>query len=323
MSRERSEVTTPRRGRDVVGRVGGLFAVVAAALSTACASQSAPPQGTADTLELRVLDVGQGDAILIRHAGTTVLVDAGETDRIAAQLQALGVDTIDLAVASHNHDDHIGGMDAVLRTFLVRAYVDNGHPATTRIQRTVLTLLHERGVAYHEASALADSALALGDATLRVIPSPVTGRNVGANDRSVALLLTRGGFHAFLTGDSERRELAALLREADIPDVDVLKAAHHGSRTGVLPAWLGRTRPEVIVVSVGAGNSYDLPDEDAMAAYGAEGRTVLRTDRDGDIVVSVDARGCYRVRGTRERSIPRAQGGPSACASTPAKETIP
>ena len=303
--------------------MGSGAALLAAVLSTACASRSAPPAATGDTLELRVLDVGQGDAILIRHAGTTVLVDAGETDRVASQLRSLGVDTIDLAVASHNHDDHIGGMDVVLRTFPVREYVDNGHPANTRIQRTVLALLRERGVAYHEAAALSDSTIALGDATLRIIPSPVRGNRVSANDESVALLLTRGSFRALLTGDSERRELAALLREARIPDVDVLKAAHHGSRNGVLPAWLSRARPEVVVVSVGAGNSYGLPDEDALAAYGAEGRTVLRTDRDGDVIVSVDARGCYRVRGSLERSIPPVQGGPAACTSAPAKETVP
>lgn len=320
MSRERWEVTA-RVG--FVRALGSLAVVGAAALCAACASRSAPRPLTADTLELRVLDVGQGDAILIRHAGTTVLVDAGETDRIAARLQALGVDTIDLAVASHNHDDHIGGMDAVLRTVPVRTYMDNGHPATTRIQATVLTLLQERDVAYRDASALADSVLALGDATLRVVPSPLRGDRVSANDQSVVLLLARAGFRAILTGDSERRELAALLREADIPDVDVLKAAHHGSRNGVLPAWLARTRPEVVVVSVGAGNSYGLPDEDAMAAYGAEGRTVLRTDRDGDVVVSVDARGCYRVRGSGEHSFPPVQGGPPACASGPAKETVP
>ena len=313
-----------RQARSVFGWALAAGAVAwAGTLLSACAARSAPPHDTGDTLELRILDVGQGDAILIRNAGRTVLVDAGETDRIAAQLQALGVDTLDLVVASHNHDDHIGGMDAVLRAFPVRGYLDNGHPANTRIQRTVLTLLRERGIAYHEAAELSDSIVTLGDATLRVIPSPVRGDHVNANDESVALLLTRGGFRALLTGDSERRELAALLRGGRIPDVDVLKAPHHGSRTGVLRAWLERTRPEIVVVSVAAGNSYGLPDEDAMAAYGAEGRTVLRTDRDGDVVVSVDPRGCYRVDGSGPRSVPPVLGGPAACVRTPAKETVP
>jgi len=295
----------------------------AAAMAPSCARTPANATNRQPVLELRFLDVGQGDAILIRHAGKTVLVDAGETDGIVAILRALGVDTIDLAVASHNHDDHIGGLDAVLQAFPVRFYLDNGHPANTRIQRRVLELVRDRGVTYRDAGALTDSVIALGDAALRVIPSPVTGSRVNPNDESVALVLERAGFRALLTGDSERRELGALLRGARIPDVDVLKAPHHGSRTGVIPSWLARTRPEVVAISVGTGNTYGLPDEDALAAYGEGGRAVLRTDLDGDIVVTVDSRGCYEVRAGRTGEEVRARGGPAACAVPPTQESRP
>lgn len=309
---------------EAAGRAAAGLALLAAYLVAAgCAASPAPPAQTPGSFELRFLDVGQGDAILIRGAGRTVLVDAGETDRIAAQLRALGVDTIDLAVASHNHDDHIGGMDAVLRTFLVRFYLDNGRPANTRIQRTVLELVRDGGVTYRDAAALDDSVVALGDAALRVLASPVQGRRAKPNDESIALLLHRGAFRALLTGDSERRELGALLREARIPDVDVLKVPHHGSRNGVIPSWLKRTRPEVVVISVGAGNSYGLPDEDALAVYGEGGRAVLRTDLDGDIVITVDSRGCYEVRAGRSGGEVRAHGGPAACAVPPTQETRP
>ena len=323
MNRERGPLRADaRRGAGRALRAALRLAL--AALPAACAARSSPPAAASgDTLELRVLDVGQGDAILLRGGGAAVLVDAGETDRVTGQLRALGVDSLGLVIASHNHDDHIGGMDAVLRDVPVRTYVDNGHPANTRIQRTVIGLLQERGVPYRDAADLADSAIALGDATLHIIPSPVRGNRVGANDRSVVVLLSRGAFRALLTGDSERRELAALLREADVPDVDVFKAPHHGSRTGLLPAWLARTRPEVILLSVAAGNSYGLPDEDALAAYGAGGRPVFRTDRDGDLVVTVDSRGCYRVRGTGAGSAHAVTGGPASCPPTTSLEKAP
>jgi len=295
----------------------------AAAMAPSCVRTPANATNRQPVLELRFLDVGQGDAILIRHAGKTVLVDAGETDGIVAILRGLGVDTIDLAVASHNHDDHIGGLDAVLQAFPVRVYLDNGHPANTRIQLRVLELVRDRGVTYRDASALTDSVIALGDATLRVIPSPVTGSRVNPNDESVALLVEFAGFRALLTGDSERRELGALLREARIPDVDVLKAPHHGSRTGFMPSWLARARPEVVAISVGAGNTYGLPDEDALAAYGEGGRTVLRTDLDRDIVVTVDGRGCYEVRAGRTGEEVRAHGRPAVCAVPPTQESRP
>lgn len=305
--------------------VPGFLLALGCAAAMATSSPRAPANATnrQPALELRFLDVGQGDATLIRHAGKTVLVDAGEREGIVTVLRALGVDTIYLAVASHNHDDHIGGLDAVLQAFPVRFYLDNGHPANTRIQRRVLELVRDRGVTYRDASALDDRVIALGDATLRVIPSPVTGGRVNPNDESVVLVLERAGFRALLTGDSERRELGALLREARIPDVDVLKAPHHGSRTGVIPSWMARTRPEVVAISVGVGNSYSLPDEDALATYGEGGRTVLRTDLDRDIVVTVDGRGCYEVRTGRTGGEVRARGGPAACAVPPTQESRP
>lgn len=296
-------------------------AAFAAALALAgCASRGEPQAARQGALELRFLDVGQGDGILIRNGEKTVLVDAGETDGVVAQLRSLGVRSIDLAVASHNDNDHIGGMDAVLGAFPVRYYLDNGVPKTTRIQRAVYDLVRQRGVQYLQPTA---RTIELGDARIRVIPSPVTGGRSDQNDHSVALLLERGAFKALLTGDSERRELAALLREGGIPDVDVFKAPHHGSRTGVLDAWLARTRPEVVVISVGLHNDYHHPHPEALAAYGRVARAVLRTDRDGAVTVTVDAVGCYAVRAERGGPDPLIRGGPAACPNTPAKEQTP
>ena len=297
-------------------------AIVCAALAL-CAAAARPAPAVAQQsgiLELRFLDVGQGDAILIRNGGKTVLVDAGETDAIAARLRQLRVDTIGLVVASHNDNDHIGGMDAVLRALPVRYYLDNGFPKTTRIQRTVLELVRDRGVTYLQAG---PRTIEVGDARVRVLPSPVAGRSVAQNDHSLVLIVERGAFRALLTGDSEKRELAALLRQDEVPDVDVFKAPHHGSRTGVLGAFLARARPDVIVISVGRGNTFGHPHEDALAAYQTPGRTVLRTDQGGDVVVSVDAAGCYEVRTTRSGLAVLARGGPATCPARPSQERRP
>jgi competence protein ComEC len=292
-------------------------ALVVAAVAARPAPATAQQHGV---LELRFLDVGQGDAILIRNGGKTVLVDAGETDGIAARLHELGVDSIGLAVASHNDNDHIGGMDAVLRALPVRFFMDNGFPKTTRIQRTVLELVRDRGVTYLQAG---PRTVEVGDARIRVLPSPVAGRSVAQNDRSVVLTVERGAFRALLTGDSEKRELAALLRGDAVPDVDVFKAPHHGSRTGVLAAFLLRVHPEVVVISVGTGNKFGHPHPEALAAYQTPGRTVLRTDRDGDVVVSVDAVGCYEVRTAHSGATVRARGGPAACPRRTHQENRP
>ena len=303
-------------------RASGRAAAVLLALTLVlggCVARRAPaPPVAGGTLELRFLDVGQGDATLIRHAGKAVLVDAGPTDAVLARLRALGVDSLSLAVASHNHSDHIGGMDVVLANLPVRYYLDNGVPANTRIQRTVLQLVRDRGVTYLAPSS---RTVELGDARLRVIPPPEKARSGDQNDESVALLLERGPFRALLTGDSERQELAALLRSAALPDVDVFKAPHHGSRTGLLDGWLERIRPEVVVISVGAGNDYGHPHAEALAAYRAAARTVLRTDEEGDVAITVDSAGCYEVRTTRAGAQPVARGGPATCGAAPKEHT--
>ena len=294
-----------------------LAATLAAVLLMAACARPAPvadgraaeplpqPQAPAraDTLELRVLDVGQGDAILIRNAGRTALVDAGPSDAIAARLRELGVDTVDVLIASHNHADHIGGADAVLEQLPVRFYLDNGYPATTRIQAKVLGLVEQQGVTYLQAS---DRALSLGDAQLRIIPPPPVAGGTGdadQNNRSVVVLVERGTFRALLSGDSETPEINALLEDGAVAEVDVLKAAHHGSRNGVTPAWLARTRPKVVVISLGAGNSYGHPHAQAMRYYCAGGRQVLRTDLDGDVVFRIDPSGAYTVHAARAGGI--------------------
>jgi competence protein ComEC len=252
-------------------------------------------------LELRFIDVGQGDAILVRNGGKTALIDAGPTDRIVDRLRSLGVTSIDLLVASHNHSDHIGGADALLQAFTIRNYLDNGHPASTAIQRRILELVEAKRVTYLRAT---PRQIALGDATLRVIPAPIGVGGDGQNNRSVIVVLERGTFKALFSGDSEVEEINALLRSGEIPDVDVLKAAHHGSRNGVTPAWLARTKPEVVVISVGGGNSYGHPHTAALRYYEAGGRRVLRTDRDGDVVFQIDLHGCYETRTERRGALP-------------------
>ena len=310
-------------GRGVMGDGGRWCAALflaALAFGAAAINPATAAAQQSGILELRFLDVGQGDAILIRNGGKTVLVDAGETDGIAARLRQLGVDTIGLIVASHNDNDHIGGMDAVLRALPVHFYLDNGFPKATRIQRTVLELVRDRGVMYLQAS---QRTIEVGDTRIRVLPSPVAGRSVAQNDHSVVLIVERGAFRALLTGDSEKRELAALLRQDEVPDAAVFKAPHHGSRTGVLDAFLARARPEVIVISVGLGNTFGHPHAEALAAYLVPGRTVLRTDRDGDVVVSVDAAGCYDVRAARSSPAVLARGGPATCPAPKRQERRP
>jgi beta-lactamase superfamily II metal-dependent hydrolase len=266
-------------------RVIALFAG-AVALGCGATAQHDPASGR---LELTFLDVGQGDAILIRSPeGKTALVDAGPGD-LTTELQRLGVDTIDLAVASHAHADHIGGMDEVIERFPVRYYLDNGMPHTTSTYRRLMEQVRERDLTYLRAEA---RALRLGSATIRVLPPDPDAEE--QNDRSIALVVEFGSFRALLTGDSEIEALAHFVR-IGVPQVTVLKAAHHGSRNGVTPAWLAATKPRVVVISCGRENPYGHPHAWALRYYEGSGAEVYRTDRDGTITVLADGEGTYEV----------------------------
>jgi len=243
----------------------------------------------AQQLELRFLNVGQADAILVREGGKTALIDAGSAG-VVTQLRALGVDTIDLLVASHNHADHIGGMIGVLAGTVVRFYLDNGVPHTTATYQRTIQAVATSGAQYLRPTA---RTITLGTAQLRVLPPPPNLAD--QNNSSVGILLQYGDFRAVLTGDSEQFELQYWLQHDSIPEVTVVKIAHHGSPNGTTPAWISATHPQVAVISVGTGNTYGHPSAEVVQEWENAGANVYRTDRDGTVIIQAKRDGSYIV----------------------------
>jgi competence protein ComEC len=241
----------------------------------------------AQQLELRFLDVGQGDAIVIREGGKTALVDSGRSANIVVQLQALGIDTIDLLVASHNHYDHIGGMAAILGNTEVRYYLDNGVPHKGPIYQRTIQAVVESSTQYLGAS---NRTITVGSAQLRVLPPP-PGQD--QNNSSVGLLVQYGEFRVLLTGDSDLYELRYWLNNETIPRVQVVKVAHHGSRNGTTAEWAETTRPDVAVISVGARNSYGHPSPRVIEQWQRVGARVHRTDLEGTISIFANRDGTF------------------------------
>src|SRR5258708_36341381 len=123
----------------------------------------------AQQLEIRFLDVSQGDAALVREGGKTVLIDAGPSPAIASYLRSFRIDTVDLLIASHNHSDHIGGMTTVLNAAVVRFYLDNGLPHTTSTYQQTMRAVQASGAQYLQAT---DRAITLGSAVVHVLAPP-------------------------------------------------------------------------------------------------------------------------------------------------------
>jgi competence protein ComEC len=295
--------------------------------AAANAAASARPEGRPlqmpdeDVLLLTFLDVGQGDAVLIRApSGQAVLYDGGGGGRdLPRQLRALGIHSLDLVIASHNHADHIGGLADVVREFRPRFVLDNGIPHTTQAYRHLLLSIEQSG---SQLLAPERRTIRLGEAELQILPPP--GRaGWGHNDNSVGVIVRYGHFRASLMGDAEARQFDWWLenhRDLFQP-VHVHKASHHGSRNGDTPDAIRTLRPEVVVIGVGSANNYGHPDASVLDLYTSVGAKVYRTDRDGSVRILALPSGEYRVEtGSGARAAPLPPRGPpadGAIAATP------
>jgi competence protein ComEC len=259
---------------------------VGALLSVTGSSGGEPPGRFTATF----LDVGQGDATLFQAPGATVLVDGGPPEGdVVSMLRRHGVSTLDVVVLTHAQRDHEGGLEAVVRGLPVRLLLDGGgHSRDSQHDRIVATA-RSRGARVLEGQA--GQALTAGPLRIRVLsPSRVTPGAVDPDEdpnlRALVLVVSYRGLDFFMPADAESEVTGALALPPGVPDVEVLKVAHHGSADEGLGSLLGRLRPEVAVVEVGEGNPYGHPDPRTIAALVHRVPRVYRTDRDGEVRVS-------------------------------------
>ena len=249
--------------------------------------------------------MGQGDAVLLEQNGAFALIDAGEreaADGLMAYLQAAGVAKLDLLVMTHPHADHIGGMQAVLDAFPVdRAVLPDFAKAPMPTTSTFLNLLDAiREKQIPTVTARAGDVFPLGEGTLTVLGDGVAAENL--NDISLVTLFEAPGLRCLSSGDGEKAvEDAVLASGADV-HADVFKAAHHGSSTSNTQAFLDAVRPQAVVVSCGAGNSYGHPHNEALAAFANVGAQVYRTDTEGTIIAYVDKAGVLQMAVSRQEA---------------------
>ena len=297
MRRESSpaqQTTEPTLGvsRRISAAAGVFILLVSSLLSS---SSSATPS----SLRISVLDVGQGDAILVELEGRRMLIDGGpDPARLSVELDALIPSwdrKIDVLVASHPHEDHLAGLPRLLDRYQIRSILGaetrGGGPASASWSE----LLLHRQVSYHTVTT--GTSFMLGSARLEVLwpdqaalkYEPSDGGSA-LNNRSIVLRLDMSGFSALFTGDIESDIDALIARRLGAP-VDLLKAPHHGSATASSRSLLQIADPRLSVISVGEQNSYGHPAVATVDRLGERGGSVLRTDRDGTVSVTVNADG--------------------------------
>ena len=269
------------------GRAYAAIALAAALVAGGWRLHGTPPPPPPKGLRITFLDVGQGDGALIQVPGGAVLVDEGPPEaHMASQLRHLGVTTLSLIVLTHPQRDHIGGAKDVLEQLRVGAVLDPAIPSDSAEERSARAVARKRGVRIIVARA--GETFRIGALKLRVLwPDGPGTQGDDPNNHAVVLVASYGQTDALFTADAESDVTGRL----QLPPVEILKVAHHGSADAGLADELKELRPRIAVISVGAGNDYGHPTASTLATLGAvPGLALYRTDLNGRVVVESDGR---------------------------------
>ena len=255
------------------------------------------PLPYAGGVEMHVLDVGQGDAILFRtNRGNWLVFDAGRIWKsgdaarttIIPYIKSRG-GHVRAFILSHAHADHVGGAASLLRGLDPDEFWDSAFPQGSEVYDKTLRAAKDAGVLWRRVHA--GDVMAVDGLVVHFLApdSSWTASLTDPNEASTIARVDYGGTRFLMTGDAEREEEAWLLRFAGAElDADVLKVAHHGSSTSSGEKFLDAVTPSLAIISVGADNLYGHPSGDVLAALSRTGARTIRTDHAGTVVVRTD-----------------------------------
>ncbi len=240
-------------------------------------------------LDIFILDVGQGQCVLLASEGRFTLVDCGSGnswlsagDIAADHLASLGCKRLDYLILTHYDTDHVSGVTALTERVGVKALLAPDGADSAGLRETVFSAAEAAGASALSAEEMC--VLPLGAAALTVYPPVGEG---GDNEEGLAVLASAGDLDLLVTGDMDRATEQKLLTAYDLPDLEILVAGHHGSGYSTSEELLEALRPETACVSVGS-NSYGHPSEETLERLARQGCTVFRTDLHGDIHISLN-----------------------------------
>lgn len=257
-----------------------------------------PALPSGKTLDIYVLDVGQGDSIFLRSpSGKTMLVDASESnmyERIDDFLQRQAVKQLDVVVATHPHADHIGAMEQVVTHYKIGAYYMPDAENQTRMFENLLDALAEQNINVKQAAGGKTSTIGWDEDVMVRILSPLPDVEYDdLNDTSVILHVQYGDTSILLTGDAESFAEKAALKALpeDYFRSTVLKVGHHASSSSSSAAFLNAVDPSIAVVSLGKDNDYGHPHKEVVDALKSRDIPLYRTDTQGIIHITLDGEG--------------------------------
>lgn len=254
-----------------------------------------PTLPTSGELKVYIIDVGQGESILISTEERSMLIDAGENDKgdeVLDFIHDLGLEQLDYVLATHPDSDHIGGMDTVLENIDVTEGVFFGEMPdklipTTKTYEDVLDVIEEKDIPLF--TALAGDTIDLGSGAVLTVLGPVDPQAAdNKNDTSVVTRLDFGESSFLFNGDQEEDMEQLLLQSGADLDCDMMTMGHHGSSTSSSQQYLDAVTPEYASISCGRGNQYGHPHDETIEKLEAMGVEYYRTDVNGNITFTSD-----------------------------------
>ena len=255
-------------------------------------------------LQTTFLDVGQGDAAVVRFPeGTTMLIDGGgffhhnfDTGKniVAPFLLRNGIRCIDYLVMTHPHPDHYDGLRYIAQHFCPRVFWTNGDTVDDPFFVELQEVLAEESVPVRIMDG-ASAPITIGGVVLRVLHPPAQSgspsrlsMDKGLNNRSLVIKLSYGNAALLFTGDIHASAERSLLTERERLFAPILKVPHHGSLTSSSPGFIEAVKPRIAICMAGYRNRFNLPHKDIVSRYEMRGCTFLRTDRDGAVMMKTD-----------------------------------
>lgn len=243
-------------------------------------------------LMISYMDVGQGDAAYIKVNGNDILIDAGprsNSKELLEQLKAKNIDDFELVIATHPHEDHIGGMVYVFKEYEVKAFYSPKITHTTKTYENLVKAVKDEGLKTKELKG--GMVIDLGEGAKFEVFTPQKSEYEELNDYSPIMKLSFGDTSYLFTGDAEKlAEEEALAKYKTSLDSDVIKFGHHGSSSSSSNAFIEAVSPKYGIISCAKDNKYGHPHRETLDIIKKYNIKTFRTDTDGEIILTSDGK---------------------------------
>lgn len=299
-----------RKSKPKMGKLGIILAIICLLLSLGSLKNldvdfvSKSDFSSGDAVYVHFIDVGQGSSTLIQQGTNGIIIDAGEKeygDKVVGYLKDCGIKKLKLAVASHPHSDHIGGLDEVIEAFdtekVILPELTESNTPTTRVYEDLLTVIDEKNI---DVSFVDEDEFYFNmSSSVHLSTIGPVEQSTNLNNMSLLCFVECFDTTFFIPGDAEKGELESVY-EVCSPfslGADIMAVSHHGSNTALYTPFLDAVDADVAVISCGKNNSYGHPHEETLNYIASSKMTCLRTDESGTIVFKVTNDGYSLVGG--------------------------